>query len=154
MKKILFILVPVSILFACNSGHNPERAPELAKTEDSISFSPEQLEKIKRIHSVFSEVYPISMKETIENFKHDQNPDSEIITWTNMADAYENYLAGKQKKPDLNTKKEIFALILSRSMMPDTQAIDSTGLKILSKEEAMQVLSFYKAPPDPVDEIK
>lgn len=71
-----------------------------------------------------------------------------------MASAYQNYLDYKNGEVDLNTKTEVYRLILSRSMMSDEQAIQNSELKILSKKDAKEVLSFYKAKPDPIDVIE
>ncbi len=52
----------------------------------------EQLNKIKFIHQSFLEVFPVSLKETVNNFKRDKNPDHEITIWLEMANAYTNFL--------------------------------------------------------------
>ncbi len=118
------------------------------------SLTTNQIDKIKKIQSTFAEVYPVSLEETITNFKRDQNPDSEIDIWLQMAEAYEKYLTSKQIKLDLNTKKEVYKLILSRSMMSDEEAISNSKLTILTEKEAKEVLSYYSATPDPIDVVK
>lgn len=114
------------------------------------SLSKEQIHKIKKIQSTFAEVYRLSLEETITNFKRDQNPDSEIAIWLEMADNYEKYLTS-EKNLDLKTKKEVFKLILSRSMMPEEEAIENSNLEILTKEKAKKVLSYYSLNADPID---
>lgn len=102
----------------------------------------------------FQEVDNISLEQTITDFKRDLNPDNEIKVWLNMVDAYQNYMESTDGKMDLSAKKEVYRLILSRSMMSDDEAIKSSNLTLLSKSESKKVLSFYKAKPDPIDVIQ
>lgn len=115
------------------------------------SLTADQIQRIKKIQSTFAEVYPMSLEETITNFKRDQNPDNEIDIWLQMANTYHKYVSSKQSKLDLNTKKEVYKLILSRSMMSDEEAIANSKLTILTEKEAKEVLSYYKLKPDPID---
>ncbi|MFN3852616.1 MAG: hypothetical protein ACK4NY_24525 [Spirosomataceae bacterium] len=131
---------------------NPNDIQVNEVVHDSLTTA--QIDKIKTIQSTFVEVYPVSLEETITNFKRDQNPDNEIDIWLQMADAYKKYLSTKQGKLDLNTKKEVYMLILSRSMMSDEEAITNTKLTILTVKEAKEVLSYYTAAPDLIDVVK
>ncbi len=160
MKYFSILILPAIFFFSCNTDTS-ENANIQTIDPSEIQLSPiqhdtlnaDQIEKITRIQSAFAEVYPVSLEQTITDFKRDLNPDSEIDIWSKMATAYEKYLASK-KLLDLNTKKEVYKLILSRSMMPDEEAIQNSKLTILTEEEAKEVLSFYTADPDPIDVIK
>lgn len=161
MKRILGLVIVTLILSSCNSNSeeqneiqtiNPNEIRQSEIVHDELTK--EQLVKINKIHSTFQEVDKTSLEQTITDFKRDLNPDDEIKVWLNMADAYQNYLNSIDGKIDLNTKKEVYSLILSRSMMPNEEAIKNSNLKILSKNEAEKVLSFYKAEPDPIDVIQ
>lgn len=156
MKNTFLLLFAVTALLACNSKENKTVDPATIAKGPTVndSISAEQMQKIKRIHETFKEVYPISLKETTDNFKRDLDVNNEITIWMNMADAYEKYLSSKTPAPDLKTKKEIFTLLLSRSMMPDKEAITNSKLQILTEQEAMEVMSNYNAAPDPIDAIK
>lgn len=155
MKNSVCFIFAFSILCSCGSGEKKEnvQANVQASVNDTMrkELNPEQIEKIKKIHKAFAEVYPISYKETVINFKLDPDPDSEIDVWLNMVNAYEGYLNAREDKPDQNTKKEIFRLILSRSMLAESEAIKNSELKILTEAEAHKVLSFYTAEPEPID---
>lgn len=118
------------------------------------SLTVDQINKIKKINTTFEEVYPVSLEQTINDFKKDRNPGEEITIWLQMAEAYEKYLSSKQTKPDLSTKKEIYKLILCRSMMPAEESIKSAELKILTEKEANEVMSYYTAEPDPIEVVK
>ncbi len=161
MKNIILILSTVLTFYSCNSSTDEKQNIQTMNPNDiqvsevvHDSLTTEQIDKIKTIQSTFAEVYPVSLEETITNFKRDKNPDSEIAIWLQMADAYKKYLSTRQDKLDLNTKKEVFKLILSRSMMSDEEAIANSELTILTEKEAKEVLSYYAATPDPIDVVK
>ena len=65
-----------------------------------------------------------------------------------MAKTYKGYVS--KNKKNLEEKKEVFKLILSRSMMNSEEAIENSNLKYISKKEARKVLSFYNSPPQPI----
>lgn len=56
-------------------------------------LSDEQIEKITKIQTVFYDVYPVSLEETITNFRRDRNPDNEIKVWFTMMQAYEKFVS-------------------------------------------------------------
>jgi hypothetical protein len=155
MNRLLLILFAI-IISSCNLKKAEENVqtidPKNIQLSEVVhdSLSKEQIHKIKKIQTTFAEVYPVSLEETITNFKRDQNPDTEIAIWLEMANAYEKYL-NSDNKLDLKTKKEVFKLILSRSMMPEEEAIENSKLEILTKEEANKVLSYYSLKADPID---
>ena len=161
MRNIFFFLSTLLIFCSCNSSKDERQNVETMNPNDikisevvHDSLTTDQIQRIKKIQGTFAEVNTSSLEETITNFKRDQNPDNEIAIWLQMVDAYEKYLVSRQSKLDLNTKKEIYKLILSRSMMPDDEAIANSKLTILTEKEAKEVLSYYKLKPDPIDVIK
>jgi len=111
------------------------------------SLTKEQIQKIEKIQSTLAEVHAVSLEETINNFKRDQNPDSEINIWLQITNTYEWYLNSKIKQ-DLKTKQEVFQLILSRSMMSEEEAISDSELEILTEKEAKEILSHYTLAPE------
>lgn len=161
MKNIFLSLTTALIFCSCNSDKNDEKNIQTMNPNDiqlnevvHDSLTTEQIVKITTIHSTFEEVYQVSLEETITNFKRDQNPDSEIDIWLQMAAAFKKYLSSRQENLDLSTKKEVFKLILSRSMMDDEEAIANSNLTILTVKEAKEVLGYYTATPDPIDVLK
>lgn len=145
------VFIPIAILLlltnACNNhpGSNDDTTTSsnasipVQAVQDTLSGN--QLEKIKRIQSTFFEVYPVSLDETISDFKKDPDRDRQIEIWMKMADAYENYVKSK-KEIDLPRKKEAFTLILSRSMMSPELAVANAKLKLLDAEEIREILSY------------
>ncbi len=158
MKSFLKPFILILILASCKEDQTEPEFIDSNKIEINEivhdELTQEQLNNIKKIHSTFQEVDKISLEQTIEDFKRDLHPDNEIKIWLQMAEAYQSYLDYKNGDIDLNTKTEVYKLILSRSMMSDEQAIQNSDLKLLSKKDALKVLSFYKAKPDPIDVIE
>lgn len=113
------------------------------------SLNADQLEKIKIVQETFVEVYPVSLEVTITNFKKDETPDKEIQVWLDMASAYQQFLA-KNSSMDSLKKRDVFQLLLVRSMMPDKEAIKASKVKHLSGEEIREVLHYYNSAPVPL----
>ena len=149
-KNYVYLL----LLFLCLSCNNKTEKiekinPNTIKQNEIVSdLTSEQIEKIKNIHATFAEVDKSSLEQTITDFKRDLHPADEIEIWMQMAKAYKGYL--HKNKKNLNEKKEVFKLILSRSMMNSEEAIKNSNLKYLSKKEAQKVLNFYNSAPQPL----
>lgn len=158
MKNIIFILLLVYSFTSCDSSGN-KRETKTMKAEDMQmgpirhdSLSVDQLERIKSIQATFAEVYPVSLEETITNFKRDLNPDKEIAIWMQMANAYRKFVT--TSTPDSTKKKEAFELLLLRSMMPDDEAVKQARIKKLTDQEVNEILRYYGADPTPVTVTK
>jgi outer membrane lipoprotein-sorting protein len=151
MTRLLFILS--IILFSSCNFKKEENAKTINPKNIQISevmhnsLTKEQIQKIEKIQSTLAEVHSVSLEETINIFKRDQNPESEINIWLQIANTYEWYLNSKTKQ-DLKTKQEVFRLILSRSMMSEEEAISDSELEILTEKEAKEILSHYTLAPE------
>jgi len=157
MKKPLLAAGITLALASCGAdapkqGESQTIALENVRLGDVVqdSLTPAQVEKISRIQATFAEVYPVSLAETITDFRRDQHPDQEIATWLTMAAAYEKYVASQPKTFRPEARKEVFSLLLTRSMMPAAQVIAKSRLMFLSAPEAETVLSLYDAVPHPI----
>jgi len=139
------------IIFTASACKSPQKNPETAAVKD-ISLGPvvhdsltaDQILKIKYIQQTFQDVYPVTLEETITNFKRDEPPDKEIAIWLNMATAYQKFIQ-KYTGSDSAKKQEAFKLILLRSMMPSPKAIEQAQLKVLSQEQVNDLLQYYHA---------
>jgi hypothetical protein len=105
-------------------------------------LSDEQIEKITKIQTAFSDVYQISLDETITNFKRDRNPDNEIRVWLNMMEAYEKFIL-KDSEITVEKKSEVFKLILTRSMMDENKVRTQADFKILNEDEINEIFGYY-----------
>lgn len=159
MKHMLTLIFLLLCLISCDSDKslNSETVfvesaslvpPEIKK--DSLTSG--QLEKIKIFHSILKDVCGSSLEEMIDELKKDPNADVEIASWTRIAGAYKKCIKSWNYKPKLEMKKEIFQLILNRSMTTDEEAIKSVKPVLLSEKEIQVVLTFYITEPDPFDE--
>jgi hypothetical protein len=157
MRIITFFFLCFIGISSCNSDDKKASEVKTMNPKDirpneivHDSLSPDQVAKITRIQATFADVFPVSLDETITNFKRDLNPDNEIAIWLKMTDAYEKYITSRQTQLDLNKKKEVFKLILSRSMMAEDEAIENAKLELLTEKDAKEVLSFYSETPIPI----
>jgi hypothetical protein len=149
-KNYAYLLLLFLFISCSNKAEKIEKInPNNIKPNEVVShLTSEQIEKIKNIHATFTEVDKSSLEQTITDFKRDLHPEDEIEIWIQMANAYKGYLS--KNKKNLDEKKEVFKLILSRSMMNSEHAIENSNLKYLSKKEAQEVLSFYHSTPQPL----
>ncbi|WP_054850843.1 hypothetical protein [Olleya sp. ITB9] len=92
----------------------------------------------------------MSLKETISNFKRDQNPDNEIFIWLNMAKVFKAFTLENVEHQKLEVKKEAFRLILMRSMMSEKEAINKADLKLLNENKAKEILKNYSLDKKPI----
>jgi len=114
------------------------------------SLTTRQINDIKRIQQIFSEVNSSTLDETINNFKRDQHPDNEIAIWQKMADTYQRFTSRTNKAIGLDKKNEAYELILLRSMMTEGEVLQKYVPKVLTKDEVNEIFSYYSDPPQPV----
>ncbi|WP_289046184.1 hypothetical protein [uncultured Olleya sp.] len=157
MRKITLIIIITASLFSCKENTKSNNNIKVTNIEDLIpgpivndSLSKKQLDQIKNIHQTFIEVNPISLKETISNFKRDQNPDNEIFIWLNMAKVFKAFTLKNVEHQKLEVKKEAFRLILMRSMMSEKEAINKADLKLLNENKAKEILKNYSLDKKPI----
>ncbi|HEY8915610.1 MAG TPA: hypothetical protein VIM87_04200 [Chitinophaga sp.] len=160
MKKFnisLFILILVLATAACKTNTNSDHSNVQTVNPGDLTLSPvahdtlsaDQIEKIKRIQAAFAEVNPGSLEETITNFKRDRHPDGEIAIWLAMANAYEQFISKHAGAP-LDKKKEVYKLILLRSMESETDAKANAKLKLLTNKEVAEIFSYYSLEAKPI----
>ncbi len=143
----LFIPVLLCLLLAVSCKSHSRKSITIASntvSSDPVlhdSLSVDQLEKIKSIQSTFREVYPVTLEETIADFKKETDVNGQIEIWLKMSNAYEKYVNSK-KELDISRKKEVFAIILSRSMMDPENAVANANIKLLSPEDVREILSY------------
>jgi len=120
----------------------PEKQVTVLSKPDSLSSS--QLEDIKIIHATFSEVYPISLNESIKNFKKDQDTNREIQIWMKMVKSF-NSLTSAGNYPKIEERQEVFSVILASTMMPLEKIKADVELTELSENEVDQIVGLFLA---------
>ncbi len=117
------------------------------------TLSAAQMERIKRIHTVFLEVEPVSFEETVSDFKRDQNPDREIEIWLAMAAAYEQYVT-KHPSMSLELKQEVYKVVLMRSMANEAETRANVETQLLSDKDITEIMGYYRMEAKPMLLIK
>jgi len=156
MKSLLFML-SIFLLIACQKtqkGSSDYQNLEIEKlTPGAVvneTLSEKQIESIKKIHKIFSEVYPVSLDQTITNIKRDQHPDNEIEIWSAMADSYIQFSSKNSGDDQLEKRKEGFKLILMRSIMSEEEVLKQIEVKLINKKEIIEILDTYKLGKNPI----
>ena len=153
MPKYLLLLLCACLLASCDQ-QVPESPPEPEGGEvqwiDPGQIQPgpirhetlpdEIVERIKVVQTVFAEVDPTPLEEWIENFKRDMNPDRELVIWEAMAAAYTSYNADRDMS--LDKRKELFRILLIRSMSSTKDALTHLELKTFTEDEAREAMGF------------
>jgi len=155
MKNNVFLIFMILLLISCKNQKQEEyQNIKIEKiTPGSVvhtSLNESQLEKIKEIHKVLEEVNPISIEETIKNFKRDQYPDKEIEVWLTIAESYKKFSSKNLNDTLLNKRKEIFQLLLTRSLMSENEVLHSFTPKILNELEVKEILNSYQLDKKPI----
>lgn len=148
MKKIIYQLLFAALFFSCNEPNTSK--VKMVDPKDITpgpvvhnSLNEEQIDKVKFIHKTFQEVYPISLDETITNFKRDQNPDNEIGIWMYMAKTFEPFALKNTGEENYGKRMEAFKLTLMRSMMSEDESVKAADIRLLSKGEIQEIFKSY-----------
>jgi len=149
-------------LTSCSEPANPPAAPSAPPVSGELqwidpnkiqpgplqrdSLTDAQMDRIRALQKVFLEVDGQSVDQWADNFKRDLNPDRELEVWEKMSKAYTGYCA--ERDLDLETKKEVYKVVLLRSMASEAEVLQrlelkSTELKHLSKEDAAEIMHGY-----------
>lgn len=151
MKFNTLFFVIVIAVFSCSDNKktdpnieyiNPNELELSPIKEDNLSA--EQISRIKAFHDALGEVNISDIKTTINNFKRDLNPESEIIIWEEITRVYVEEVSLKNNLT-IDEKKEIFNLLLMRSMMPSEEVWQQleSKLTILNRERATSIMSKF-----------
>lgn len=105
------------------------------------ALSDEQMAQIRTLQATFAEVDGQSVEQWVDNFKRDVDPDKELRVWERMANAYRAYCDGRKLSPE--AKKDVYRVVLLRSMASEQDVLERVKLKELSREEAIAVMKGY-----------
>ena len=95
---------------------------------------------ILEIQDKLSEVYPHDYNFWEDGFRRDQNPESEINIWLNIAKLYEKH---SLKEIHLERKQDIFRVLVGCSNSTKETVLNIVELKSISKEEAKTIIADY-----------
>jgi hypothetical protein len=89
---------------------------------------PALVARIEWLKSTLDEVYPQSMKEWLNGFQRDVNPESEVVWWERLAHCYVEYSHGHELSS--SQKQAAFRVILKLALGSAAEQVstDLTGL--------------------------
>jgi len=99
------------------------------------------MERVRRLQAVFIEVDGQSVEQWVDNFKRDLNPDRELDIWEAIAKAYTAYCSKRTLSPE--AKREVYKVVLLRSMAPESDVLERLELKVLTKDDAVAVMQGF-----------
>ena len=71
--------------------------------------------RIRVFKAILGDVDTASLERTIDNFKRDANPESEMVIWERIASTFQMYLS-HNPTTDFAVRKEIFAVLVGASI--------------------------------------
>ena len=156
--RIIIAIVVVVVVAACFyvlAEFSEKSDYEAAKDSLEIQSGPirhkqlssELIDRIRRLQTVFAEVYPISHQEWLDGFQRDTAPENEVAMWEQMAAAYATFLDANDVGPA--ARKEAFGLLLIRSTTSDVDSALSQ-LEELTLEQGTSLIDLYEASLIPV----
>ena len=116
------------------------------------SLPPELVARIERVHAIFADVDGTPLEKWLDDFKRDLHPDENVRIWEDMAVAYEKYLA--ERAMPLETRKEVFKVVLFRSMASEQDVLSRVKLERLTPDDARKIMAGYPSAPEPITIIK
>src|SRR5262249_35530948 len=104
-------------------------------------LSPKQMERIYKLRDTLAEVEHSPIEKWIDNFQLDANPDNELAVWERIAAGYMRYCS---KRPlSIEAKKDVFQLLLLRSMASEQEVLNHVKLTTLTVGEAKETLKEF-----------
>jgi hypothetical protein len=105
------------------------------------ALSAEQMERVRKLQRVFADVNRSSVDEWVDNFKRDVHPDRELDIWEAMAKAYTAYCSKHTLSPE--ARMDVYRVVLLRSMASEQDVLERVELKVLTKDQAVEVMRGY-----------
>jgi hypothetical protein len=97
------------------------------------------IERIKAFKKILSNFDTVSLEQTIDNFKRDTDPESELVIWERIASTFQLDLS-HNPTTDSAIRKEIFAVLLSASMGSE----EYENIKQLSDQQIKHLVFSYR----------
>jgi hypothetical protein len=104
-------------------------------------LSPNQMERIHKLRNTLAEVYHSPIEKWVDNFRQDADPDKELAVWERIADSYTRYCS--KRLLSIEAKKDVFQLLLLRSMAPELEVLNRIKLKTLTVDQAKETLKEF-----------
>ena len=97
------------------------------------------VERVKAFKAMLADVDQSSLEHTLENFKRDTNPESELLIWERIANNFQLFLS-TIPTADAATRKDILAVLLGASMGTESWG----NIKHLKEDQITQLIHMYR----------
>jgi hypothetical protein len=134
---------------------NPSRRKMIMSYEKQISLSDIQpgpirhpvlpdgfIERVRAFKATLGDVDAASLDQTIDNFKRDAHPESELVIWERIASMFAAYLS-RNPTTDRSIRKEVYSVLLGASAGVD----ELEDMKHLSEQQIKQIIRDYRGLP-------
>jgi hypothetical protein len=97
------------------------------------------IKRVRAFKKVLGDVDRASLEKTIDNFKRDADPESELVIWERIASTFETYLS-RNKITDPEIRRDIYLVLLSASM----GAEEYKNVEHLSDQQVRQIVFGFR----------
>lgn len=111
-------------------------------------LTPEQVDRIKVVAMLLSNIYPTALHEWVEDFTRDRTPERELCIWEHITKAYLTIEEVEIASDDF--KLEAFTLLLLRSTSTTAEVLADKTLKHFTRKSAKRLLQAYELKPKPL----
>ena len=113
---------------------------------------PELLKRIKATTDTFEIVDGVSYEKTVDLYRRDIDPESNLILWEEMAKVYNKFCKSRCATP--SERMDVYRALLLRSMFPEEEALARLQPKTITESEAKYIVSQYNLAARPIDAIQ
>jgi hypothetical protein len=131
---------------------NPSRRKMIMSYEKQIPLSDIQpgpirhpvlpdgfIERIRAFKAILGDVDGASIDQTIDNFRRDVRPESELVIWERITSTFEAYLS-RNPTTDRSIRKEVYSVLLGASAGVE----EFEDIKHLSAHQIKQLILSYR----------
>jgi hypothetical protein len=107
------------------------------------SLPAELVVRIENVAATLVDVVGRPAAEWVRDFQRDQNPEKEVAVWEAIAAAYVTFT--RTRNPTLDVRKEVFGLLLLRSLQDEQRVLKDFAPIHLTKSEVVAVLAHFNS---------
>ncbi len=116
------------------------------------SLPEELVARIASVHATFADVDGTPLDKWLADFQADLDPEGNVRIWEDMQIAYGKYCEGRDLP--LATRKEVYRVVLFRSMAPASDVLERIELVNLTSSDAVEIMNGYPGAPKPIEVIR
>jgi len=116
------------------------------------SLSPQLLSRIKKLTNTFEIVDGITYEQSVDLYKRDIDPESNIVIFEEMARVYKQFCVNRCTTD--SERQDVYKLVLLRSMFSDQEVLKRAELNVVNEKEAKTIIKSYKLKAEPIKVIQ